>query len=128
MKSFASILRFGAGFAALIALCAAAALAQDPAKTDPAHFKVMLENDRTRVLHVSVEPNTKVELHEIDDAVVVPLSNYESTLKTPDGKTTTLERVVGKPEWLPGGVREFEAGSKGVNALLIEIKRPPASK
>ena|SRR5260370_38836745 len=88
MKSLASI----AGFAAIMLTCAAAVYAQDPAKTDPAHFKVELENDRVRVLHVTVQPNTKIELHELDDAVVVPLSDYESTLKTTNG-TTKLERI-----------------------------------
>jgi hypothetical protein len=121
MKSFVSI----TGFAVVIALSAGAARAQDPAKTDPAHFKVVLENDRARVLHVTVAPHTKIELHEIDDAVVVPLSDYESTLKTADGQTTKFERISGTPAWVPGGGREIEAGSKGVDALLIEIKHPP---
>ena len=120
MKSISSI----AGFAAIMMLCVAAVHAQDPAKTDPAHFKVALENDRVRVLHVTVQPNTKVELHELDDAVVVPLSDYESTLKTANG-TTKLERIAGKPGWVPAGGREFEAGAKGVDALLIEIKHAP---
>ena len=124
MRSFASI----AGLAAVIALSAAVARAQDPAKTDPAHFKVVLENDRARVLHVTVEPNTKIELHELDDAVVVPLSDYESTLKSANGQTTKLDRIAGKPGWVPAGGREFEAGSKGVDALLIEIKPAPALK
>jgi hypothetical protein len=92
MKSFRSI----AGAAAFVALCAAPCGAQDPVKTDPAHFKVELNNDRVRVLHVTVEPNTKVELHEIDDAVVVPLTDYESTLKRPDGQTSIVERKTGK--------------------------------
>jgi hypothetical protein len=121
MRSLVSII----GVAVIIALGAVAAHAQDPAKTDPAHFKVVLENERARVLHVTVDPNTKVELHELDDAVVVPLTDYESTLKSPSGQTTKLERVTGKPAWVPGGGREFEAGAKGVDALLIEIKHAP---
>jgi len=87
-----------------------------------------LENDRVRVLHVTVEPNTKIELHELDDAVVVSLSDYESTLKTANGQTTKVKRTPGKPAWVPAGGREFEAGSKGVDALLIEIKRAAAPK
>ncbi len=121
MKSLATT----AGLVAVIALWSAGAHAQDPAKTDPAHFKVVLDNDRARVLHVTVEPNTKIELHEVDDAVVVPLTDYESILKTANGQTTTLQRTSGKAEWLPAGGREFESGSKGVDALLIEIKRAP---
>ena len=120
MKPFASI----AGFVALIALCAPVARAQDPAKTDPAHFKVELDNDRVRVLHVTVAPNSKVDLHDLDDAVVVPLADYESTLKK-DGQATKVERVTGKAAWVPAGGREIEVGAKGVDALLIEIKHAP---
>ena len=123
MKSFASI----AGFAAITLLCVAAAHAQDPAISDPSHFKVELENDRVRVLHVTVQPNTKIELHELDDAVVVPLTDYESTLKTANG-TAKVERIAGKSGWVPAGGREFEAGAKGVDALLIEIKHTAVSK
>jgi hypothetical protein len=121
MKCFRSI----AGAAALLALLAAPCRAQDPAKTDPAHFKVELNNERVRVLHVTVEPNTKVEVHEIDDAVVVPLADYESTLKRPNGQTTVVERKTGKAVWVGPGAREIEAGARGVDALLIEIKHAP---
>lgn len=121
MKTFASI----AGAVAMVALCAVQCGAQDPATTDPAHFKVELNNDRVRVLHVTVEPNTKVGLHEIDDAVVVPLTDYESTLKRPDGHVIVVERKTGQAAWVARGAREFEAGAKGVDALLIEIKHAP---
>src|SRR5258708_38817593 len=120
MKSLASM----AGFAAIMLTCAAAVYAQDPAKTDPAHFKVELENDRVRVLHVTVQPNTKIELHELADAVVVPLSDYESTLKTTNG-TTKLERIAGKPGWVPAGGREFEAAPQGFGARETACKRTP---
>ena len=124
MKSIASL----AAVVAVVGLFAVAAQAQDPAKTDPAHFKVELENDHVRVLHVTVEPNQKIEVHEINGAVVVPLADYESTLKRADGTTTVVERKHGVSAWVPGGGREFEAGARGVDALLVEIKSPPAGK
>lgn len=124
MKSIASV----AGVVALVTIGGAIARAQNPVKTDPAHFKLELENQHARVLHVTVEPNTRVEFHELNGAVVVPLSDYESTLKTAGGKTTVVERKIGKPGWVPAGGREFESGAKGVDALLIEIKSAPASK
>jgi hypothetical protein len=126
MKSFASASRQFAGLiAVMMVLYAAAARAQDPAKIDPAHYKVELENDRVRVLHVSVEPNGKLEVNELGDAVIVPLRDYESTLKTANGETK-VERVMGKPAWVTAGRREVEAGARGVDALLIELK--PAAK
>ncbi len=37
-------------------------------------------------------------------------------------------KPAGKPGWVPAGGREFETGSKGVDAILIEIKRVAAPK
>ncbi len=89
-------------FAVVMVGCfALAARAQDPAKTDPAHFKVELENEHVRVLHVTVAPNTKVQVHELGGAVVVPLIDYESKLKRANGETSMVERKTGKAAWLP---------------------------
>ncbi len=111
-----------AAVTAVCALFAAAAWAQDPAQTDPVHFKVELDNPSVRVLRVTVEPNTKIKLHELLDAVVVPLADYNSILKRNNGETTTVERKTGKAVWLGGGLREIQSGSQPIDALLIEIK------
>ena len=124
MKSFQSV-QFAGLVAIIMVLLVSSARAQDPVKTDPAHYKLELENDRVRVLHVSVEPNGKLEVNELGDAVIVPLRDYESTLKTASGETK-VERVMGKPAWVTAGRREVEAGARGVDALLIELK--PAAK
>jgi len=125
MKSFQSV-QFAGLVAIMMVLFVSSARAQDRVKTDPAHYKLELENDRVRILHVSVEPNGKLEVNELGDAVIVPLRDYESTLKTANGETK-VERVMGKPAWVSAGRREVEAGARGVDALLIEIK-PAAPK
>src|SRR5579885_1781600 len=89
-----------AAVAVVCALFTTAAWAQDPAQTDPVHFKVELDNPSVRVLHVKVEPNTKVKLHDMADAVVVPLADYDSILKRKNGETTKVERKRGKAVWL----------------------------
>jgi len=124
MRSFQSV-RFAGLVAIMMVLFVSSVRAQDPVKTDPTHYKLELENDRVRVLHVSVEPNGKLEVNELGDAVIVPLRDYESTLKTANGETK-VERVMGKPAWVTAGRREVEAGARGVDALLIELK--PAAK
>jgi hypothetical protein len=124
MRSFQSV-RFAGLVAIMMVLFVSSVRAQDPVKTDPAHYKLELENDRVRILHVSVEPNGKLEVNELGDAVIVPLRDYESTLKTANGETK-VERVMGKPAWVTAGRREVEAGARGVDALLIELK--PAAK
>jgi len=114
-------------FVALIALGAAPVHAQDSAAALPRHYQLELENEQVRVLHIKVQPNGKVDVHELNGAVVVPLIDYESTLKA-GGKSVIVERKMGKAAWLPGGRREIEAGAKGVDALVIEIKSAPPAK
>ena len=106
----------------LMALSAAPVHAQVPTETQPKQYKLEFENEHARVLHITVQPNGKVEFHELNGAVVVPLIDYESTLKTADGKSVIVERKMGKAAWVPAGGREVEAGAKGVDALVIEIK------
>jgi hypothetical protein len=106
---------------------AAAAHAQDPVKLHPDIFKVEFENSQVRVLRVTLAPHQKTELHEMHDAVVVPLADYESVIHQADGKRVEVKRLSGKPEWLPAGSREIEAGNKPVAAIVTELKGADAN-
>ena len=60
---------------------ASAGLAQDPAKVDAVHSRVLIDNARTRVFRVTVGPGEKVPMHEHPDAIMIPLTPPP----TPDG-------------------------------------------
>lgn len=52
-------------FATLVLVFAAEmALAQDPVKVDPKHYKVQFENDRVRVLRITYGPHEKSVMHD----------------------------------------------------------------
>ena len=55
----------------LILVCAVPALAQDPVKVDPKHYKVEFENANVRVLRVTVGPGEKSVMHWHPNAVAV---------------------------------------------------------
>ena len=44
---------------ALVLLCSAAVLAQDPVKVDPTHYKVVFENASVRVLKIDYAAGAK---------------------------------------------------------------------
>jgi len=117
-----------AALVGLIALVVAPVYAQAAAATLPAHYHLELENQYVRVLHIKVQPHSKVGVHELNGAVVVPLVDYDSTLKTAKGGSVIVERKTGKAIWLPGGEREIETGAKGVDALVIEVKSAAPAK
>jgi hypothetical protein len=68
-----------------------AALAQDPVKVDPQHYKVIFENEQVRVLHIHYGPHEKSVMHSHPDAVVV----FESDAHM---KMTDARRQVGRIE------------------------------
>jgi len=59
---------------ALILAATSGANAQDPAKVDARHYRVVIDNARTRVFHVLVGPGEKVPTHSHPDAIMVRLS------------------------------------------------------
>ena len=59
---------------ALVLATASVARAQDPAKVDAGHYKVLIDTARTRVFRVTVGAGEKVPMHEHPDAIMVPLT------------------------------------------------------
>jgi len=99
------------------------AVAQDPVKVDPAHHKVELENDRVRVLRVTLDPGAKTAVHEHPASVVTYLTDAK----------TRVSPVGGKPNETPRKAKDVVAieptrhtveniGNEGVELILVELK------
>ena len=58
---------------ALVLATTSIARAQDAAIVDAKHYQVLIDNERTRVLHVVVGPGEKVPRHGHPDAIMIPL-------------------------------------------------------
>lgn len=119
--------RFIAIAALVLAVSAGNALAaQDIAAAHPKNVKVEFENAQVRVMRVTLGAHEKMDLHEARDLVNIPLTDYVVVHRDASGKAKEFPRAAGKPEWVPGGEREVEAGDKPVESILVEIKAPPA--
>ena len=111
----------------LSVLCfASAALAQDPVKVDPKHYKVEFENARVRVLRVSYGAHEKSVMHHHPDAVAVFLAEQTATFTLPDGKTIERTGKAGQAIWTPAETHLPENTSdKLLEVVLVELKGPP---
>ena len=103
--------------------CAVPALAQDPVKVDPKHYKVEFENANVRVLRVTVGPGEKSIMHQHPNAVAIFQTNGRVKFTFPDGKTEERDIVAGQTLWTPATTHQPEnIGSSEFEVILVELK------
>jgi quercetin dioxygenase-like cupin family protein len=105
--------------------CAVPALAQDPVKVDPKHYKVEFENANVRVLRVTVGPGEKSVMHRHPNAVAVFQTNGRVKFTFPDGKTEERDITAGQALWTPAIKHQPEnIGDSAFEVILVEMKTP----
>jgi quercetin dioxygenase-like cupin family protein len=110
---------------------AAPAAAQDPVKTNPEVYRVVLENPSVRVLSVNVKPGAKTTMHEHPDNVIVALSDAKVKFTGADGKSEEAGLKADQAMWSPAGRHSGENLEKTpVQVVLMELKgtKPPTAK
>jgi hypothetical protein len=105
------------------------ARAQDPAKVDPTHYKVLLENNAVRILEYRDTPGHKVPKHShpayfvyvISDAKRLFTDWSSATDCTGEGKTVMLTagESLSKP---PTTHCEENTGNTDTHLLVVEFK------
>ena len=105
-------------------LAAGIAKAQDPAKVDPRHYKVIFNNPQVRILDVRLKPGEKTPMHSHPNLVVYSLTGGTIKSTTADGKTTTVMTKPGQIGWRNAQTHTSEnVGKTEIHALRIELKR-----
>ena len=113
--------------ASLVLLFSAAVVAQDPAKVDPSHYKVLVDNPSVRVLKISYPAGAKSTMHKHPDSLVVSLADSSVQFQTPDGKTADQKLPSETAMYTPAGTHlPTNVGKTPVDAILIEFKTPAA--
>ena len=103
--------------------CAVPALAQDPVKVDPNHYKVEIENAQVRVLRVKVGPGEKSAMHRHPNAVAIFQTNGRVKFTFPNGKTEERDITAGTTLWTPAITHSPEnIGSAEFEVILVELK------
>ena len=101
------------------------AMAQDVVKVAPESYKVLLENDRVRVLEYRIKPGEKDAMHSHPAYIVYPLSSAKVKFTFPDGKTIEREGKAGEVMFFEAEAHATEnVGSTEAHGLIIELKEP----
>ena len=101
------------------------AFAQDVVKVAPNNCKVLLENERVRVIEIWIKPGEKLAMHSHPASVTYLLSAAKLKTTLSDGKTVETEAQPGQALWSDGGSHEqMNAGTAEARALVVEMKTP----
>ena len=111
----------------VLVFASATAMAQDPVKVDPKHYKVQFENDRVRVLRITYGPHEKSVMHAHPASVAVYITDINVKFTLPDGKTEEVHGKAGETSWTAAGKHLPENMSdKPFEGILVELKAKPA--
>jgi len=100
------------------------AMAQDVVQVAPQQYKVLLENERVRVLEYQSKPGEKAGMHVHPASVFYALSPAKFTFTSPDGKTAEAEVKAGQVTWQDPVTHTTEnVGTTNAHGLVIELKK-----
>ena len=97
--------------------------AQDPAVTDGDKYKVLLDNERVRVLVYSDLPSEKTHEHRHPAFLVYALSPFKRRLTSTDGRVLTREFKAGDVVYSDGEAHVGQnVGATPTRVLMVELK------
>lgn len=98
-------------------------VASDPVKVDPAHHKVVFENDRVRVLRIKFKAQDKTKPHDHPNAVAVYLTDVKAKFTLGDGKTREGGGKRGEATWAAAETHSVQnTAGKPADIILVELK------
>jgi hypothetical protein len=97
----------------------------DPTATNPAHYKVVFENDRVRVLEYDDQPGDKTTPHDHPDSIMYTLSSFRRRLVSGEMQRE-VEIGSGTVGWLPAQQHYGEnIGETPTHVIFVELKDVP---
>lgn len=109
--------------AVFLCLTISSALAQDPTKVEPKHYRPMFENERVQVVSVHYGPHEKSEMHDHPGGVVVIVTGGHLRFTDQNGKVTEVYSKAGEARWFPPFKHKVEnLGDEPYNAVYIGLK------
>jgi hypothetical protein len=113
---------------ALVCLASSCALAQDPTKVEPKHYKLDFENEHVQVVSVHYGPHEKSVLHDHIGGVVVSLTEAHLRFTDENGKVREVYSKAGEARWYPPFKHRVEnLGDTSYEALYIGVKSKAGS-
>src|SRR6267142_782364 len=110
-------------FLSLLSIISLTVSAQDPVKTSPQYYKVLLENDQVRVLEYHLKPGEKEGMHSHPAGVVYVLNGAKLKFSFTDGRTEERTAATGETIWREPVTHAVEnIGKTEAHAIAVDLK------
>lgn len=116
---------FSSSFRGMLFACLVvpSALAQDPTKAEPKHYRLAFENENVQVVDVHYGPHEKSGMHDHPGGVVVVITAGHLKFTDENGKTREVFAKPGESRWFPPFKHKVEnLGDTTYNAVYIGVK------
>ena len=111
-------------FSYMVIFSAVSLKAQDVSKVNPKNYKVVLDNEKVRVIDNSSNAGDKSAWHSHPDMLIYVLAGGTVKSTTKDGKSKTIEFKKGETVWMDATTHETEnIGKTKLHLLLVELKK-----
>lgn len=101
---------------------------QDPISTNPAHYRLLWENDFVRVLEYKDTPGVQTTPHQHPNSVMVTLSAFDRSLSSGD-RVVEVSLPAGQAVWLPAQIHSgHNTGTTPTHTIFIELKGEAAGQ
>ena len=99
-------------------------MSRDPTETDPALYRVVLENDRVRVLEYRDRPGDRTRLHAHPDSTMITAASFRRRITLGD-RSVEVALEAGTVRWLDAQEHVGEnVGDTDTHAFFVELKEP----
>jgi quinol monooxygenase YgiN/quercetin dioxygenase-like cupin family protein len=100
--------------------------AQDPLPLYPENYKLLVENDRVRVLDFKLRKDAREDSHSHPAHVVYVVKGFKVRFTFPDGRTAIRETKAGDVLFSEAVTHATEnIGGAEAHGILVELKSPP---
>jgi quercetin dioxygenase-like cupin family protein len=108
------------------AIFASLVFAQDPVKVAPTAYKPLLDNERVRVLYVTVKPGETIPFHSHPDySLYIIEGGLVRFSSAPADTGVAVELIAGNAFWHNAEVHSAKnVGTTTVRVLATELKEP----
>jgi quercetin dioxygenase-like cupin family protein len=108
--------------AAFLAVAAWPVLAMDFVEAAPKQTKVLVDNDKVRIIEVKMSKGDKIPMHSHPDSVIYVVKSGKVRWTSQDGKTSETKSKDGETMFRPAVTHAHEH-LEASQAILVELKK-----